>query len=85
MHIYEKFRKTKYKGESIIDGLKKSHYGPRWKWPDNEQLFYEVGTLEEIAKANQLAYDNPRTAHIAMLELLKQGELIRPSGITRLL
>lgn len=85
MLIYEKFRKPRYRGESIVDGLKKSNYGSRRKWPSNKQLFYEVGTLEEIAAVNGIPYDDPAVAHIIMLELLKQGALVRPAAITRLL
>lgn len=72
------FKKTRYKGPSIVDGLKRSIFGPRWKWRANAPLFAAIGTLEEIAQANDLSYAHPRTAHIAMLELLKQGTLVRP-------
>ena len=85
MFRYKKFRKPKYTGDSIVDGLKQSVYGKRSRWPSNEKLFHDVGTLEEIAYANRLSYFCPRTAHIAMLELLKRGELLQPAAITRLL
>lgn len=85
MLIVNRFRKTRYRGESIVDGLKRSVYGARYKWPSNEQLFYDVGTLKDIARVNNISYADTRTAHIAMLELLKQGNLIKPAVFTRLL
>ncbi len=83
MFRIRRFRKTKYKGGSIVDGLKHSIYGPRKYWPSNEQMFHFYGTLEEIAKANSLSYYDPRTAHLAMLELLKQGNLQEPATLIR--
>ena len=34
MFRIRRFRKTKYKGGSIVDGLKHSIYGPRKYWPE---------------------------------------------------
>ena len=85
MFRIRRFRKTKYKGSSIVDGLKQSIYGARRYWPSNEEMFHDYGTLEEIAKANSISYYDPRTAHLAMLELLKQGKLQEPSTLIRTL
>lgn len=85
MLIVNRFRKTRYRGESIVDGLKKSVYGARYKWPSNEQLFYDVGTLKDIARVNNISYESPRNAHIIMLELLREGDLVKPAVFTRLL
>lgn len=71
------FKKPTYKGESIIDGLKSSIYGLRPRWPDNKTLLERVGSLEDIARANGLSYDNPFEAHIWMLDILKAGLLKR--------
>lgn len=71
------FKKPLYNGDSIIDGLKSSIYGLRPRWPDNKTLLNRVGSLEEIAKANGLSYDNPFQAHIWMLDILKAGLLKR--------
>lgn len=74
----QKFKKTRYRGKSIVDGLKRSVYGRRWKWPSNYRLTVDVGTLEEIAKANGMDYTDKFGDRVRMLELLKAGELIRP-------
>ena len=83
MFRIRRFRKTKYKGGAIVDGLKHSIYGPKKYWPSNERMFHFHGTLEDIAKSNGLSYYDPRTAHLAMLELLKQGNLQEPATLIR--
>lgn len=72
------FKIPKYKGDSIIDGLKSSIYGPRRKWPSNHVLEQTVGSLQEIAEINGIDYERPLLAHMQMLSKLKTGCLRNP-------
>lgn len=72
------FKVPKYQGDSIVDALKSSVYGPKRKWPSNDILEQTVGSLQEIAEANGINYERPFLAHIQMLQELKFGCLRNP-------